>query len=61
MRYLPQTEQNRQEMLKAIGAKTVDELYCNVPENALNSKVDLPNHLGEIEVERKIAALQMTI
>jgi glycine dehydrogenase subunit 1 len=55
MRYLPQTEQNRQDMLKAIGAKNVDELYCNVPANALNAKVSLPNHMGELEVERAIS------
>ena len=31
-RYLPMTEQDREEMLKAIGVSTVDELFADIPE-----------------------------
>ena len=34
MRYLPLTETDRREMLGVIGAKSVDELFRDVPESA---------------------------
>ncbi len=58
MRYLPLTEGNRQEMLAAIGANSVDDLYCDVPESArLSQPLDLPNHQGEFDVERTVQAM----
>lgn len=58
MRYLPLTTEDRQEMLKAVGANSIDELFDDVPESArLKSGLDLPDHMGEIEVERKMSAL----
>ena len=35
MRYLPLTDVDRQQMLKAIGAKRVDDLFVDVPKHAL--------------------------
>ena len=54
MRYLPLTPTDRRDMLGVIGAKSVDELFKDVPASArLPGKVSgLPNHLGELEVER---------
>ncbi|MEM6812182.1 MAG: aminomethyl-transferring glycine dehydrogenase subunit GcvPA [Pseudomonadota bacterium] len=53
MRYLPQTKQSREEMLNVIGAKSVDDLFCQVPEKAfIKGKANLPDHKGELEVER---------
>src|SRR5689334_17578096 len=54
MRYLPLTEADRREMLAKIGAKSVDELFRDVPQSArLGGKVaGLPDHAGELEVER---------
>src|ERR1700746_3430153 len=54
MRYLPLTEQDRREMLAVIGAKSVDELFRDVPQSArLPGKIaGLPDHFGELEVER---------
>ncbi|MFM7621125.1 MAG: aminomethyl-transferring glycine dehydrogenase subunit GcvPA [Alphaproteobacteria bacterium] len=53
MRYLALTKTDREEMLKAIGVKTVDDLYDAVPNQFLlkNPITKLPNHQGEIEVE----------
>ena len=53
MRYLALTKQDRESMLKAIGVTSVDDLYDAVPKEALLKKPidNLPNHLGEIEVE----------
>ena len=58
MRYLPLTPADRTEMLAVIGASSVDQLYADVPGAARRAgTVDLPNHLGEIEVERALSAL----
>ena len=58
MRYLPLTEQDRREMLDVIGAKSVDELFRDVPQSArLPGKIaGLPDHQGELEVERAFQA-----
>lgn len=58
MRYLGLTDSDRQSMLQAIGVGSVDDLYCDVPgEAVLSERLDLPNHMGEMEVEQQIAAL----
>jgi glycine dehydrogenase subunit 1 len=57
MRYLPLSEADRRAMLATIGAKSVDELFVDVPRDALNAKIDLPAHKGELEVERVMGAL----
>ncbi|HWE73247.1 MAG TPA: aminomethyl-transferring glycine dehydrogenase subunit GcvPA [Stellaceae bacterium] len=58
MRYLPLTEDDRRAMLGVIGAKSVDDLFGDIPaELRLTSPLDLPPGLGEIEIERELAAL----
>jgi glycine dehydrogenase subunit 1 len=59
MRYLPLTPSARDTMLAKIGASHIDDLYCDVPARAeaAPAAFDLPNGLGEMEVERKLAAL----
>jgi glycine dehydrogenase subunit 1 len=58
MRYLPLTDTDRKAMLSVIGAKSIDDLYRDVPREAyLTTLVDLPMHAGEIEVERQMAKL----
>ncbi|WP_084417933.1 aminomethyl-transferring glycine dehydrogenase subunit GcvPA [Henriciella litoralis] len=59
MRYLPLTPEDRKAMLQTIGASSVDDFYHDVPEAArLGAKVDgLPDHQGELAVERHLAAL----
>ncbi|MBY0420909.1 MAG: aminomethyl-transferring glycine dehydrogenase subunit GcvPA, partial [Parvularculaceae bacterium] len=57
MRYLPLSDDDRRHMLAAIGAKTVDDLFVDVPRAALNAKIDLPAHKGELEVERIMGAM----
>jgi glycine dehydrogenase subunit 1 len=54
MRYLPLTETDRRAMLAKIGVPSVESLYADVPQKALLTApiAELPNHLGEIEVER---------
>jgi glycine dehydrogenase subunit 1 len=53
MRYLPLTESDRRAMLDVIGAKSVDELFRDVPPSArLDKPLPLPAHQGEMAVER---------
>ncbi len=57
MRYLPQTKKSRKEMLQTVGAKSIDDLYVDVPKAAfVKGKVNLPDHQGELEVERYLGA-----
>jgi glycine dehydrogenase subunit 1 len=59
MRYLPLTADDRAEMLKTIGAKSVDDFYADVPQSArLHGTIDgLPDHQGELAVERHMSKL----
>ncbi len=58
MRYLPLTDDDRRQMLAAIGVATVDELFRDVPAAArLPAPVDLPRHAGECAVERTLGAM----
>ncbi len=56
--YVPSTEEQRREMLKAIGLTDYRELYRDVPENMiLNRPLDLPEGKSEMEVRNAMAAL----
>jgi glycine dehydrogenase subunit 1 len=58
MRYLPLTDTDRQQMLNVIGAKSIDDLYVDVPKAArLKGLVKLPKAQGEIEVTRHLQKL----
>jgi glycine dehydrogenase subunit 1 len=59
MRYLPLTQPDREAMLAAIGAPSVDALFADVPEAArLDGPVPgLPNHASELAVERHLSGL----
>ena len=55
MRYLPQTQKSREEMLEAIGVSSVDELFTQVPKKAfVKGKVNVPDHQGELQIERQM-------
>ena len=58
MRYLPLTPADRQDMLKRIGAESIDSLFTDVPEAArLDGPVDLPLLQTELQVERAMSKL----
>jgi len=58
MRYLPLTPDDRTAMLAAIGVKSIDDLFVDVPKPAQRDGfVDLPRVAGEMEVERALSAL----
>jgi glycine dehydrogenase subunit 1 len=59
MRYLPLTQPDRQAMLATIGAKSIDDLFIDVPEEArLSGPIEgLPMHASEMAVERHFSNL----
>jgi glycine dehydrogenase subunit 1 len=59
MRYLPLSDADRSEMLRVIGASSIDELFRDVPEEArLKGPIEgLPMHASEMAVERHMTAL----
>ena len=59
MRYLPLSDADRRDMLAAVGAKSIDDLFVDVPEAArLAGKIaGLPDHAAELAVERQLGAL----
>ncbi|VVT23342.1 putative glycine dehydrogenase (decarboxylating) subunit 1 [Sphingomonas sp. EC-HK361] len=59
MRYLPLTQTDREAMLAVIGAKSIDDLFVDVPEAArLDGPIHgLPNHASEMAVERHMKVL----
>ena len=51
MRYLPKSPSERQEMLAAIGVKSIDELFSSIPEAyRLKEPLELPGPMSEAEV-----------
>ncbi len=58
MRYLPLTAADRRAMLATIGVPSLDGLFRDVPESArFAGTFDLPDHMGEQEVERALGAM----
>ena len=51
MRYLPKSPSERHQMLEAIGAGSIEELFQSVPEKfRLRAPLDLPGPLSEMEI-----------
>jgi glycine dehydrogenase subunit 1 len=59
MRYLPLTPADRSAMLQTIGAKSIDDLFVDVPAEARlpGPIAGLPNHASELSVERQLSSL----
>jgi glycine dehydrogenase subunit 1 len=59
MRYLPLTPDDRSEMLRKIGATSIDALFRDVPKSAVVSRsaFDLPDTQGELEVDRALSRM----
>lgn len=57
MVYVPHTEDERAEMLTAIGYRSLKELFADIPEQLRYPDLTLPGPLSELEVEREVRAL----
>jgi len=52
--YLPNTEVNRNDMLREIGVSSPDELFQDVPEKLRNARFKLPHQLSESELRAEL-------
>lgn len=57
MSYLPHTDAERQQMLDAIGASTIEDLFEAVPSAQRFPALDLPEGMSELEVISEMQAL----
>ncbi len=55
--YIPSTPEERRAMLAAIGMKSAEELYADVPESVRISGLDLPEGKSEMEVAAETEAI----
>ena len=56
--YLPHTAADRQKMIAAIGVRSVDDLFDDIPDQLrLNRKLNLPNALSEAELVKNMHKL----
>ena len=55
--YVPNTEADRQEMLRAIGVASVQELFGDIPRAFRNPPLDIPSPLSELELMQELVAL----
>lgn len=56
MSYIPHTEQDRQQMLAAIGVTTIEDLFDAVPASHRFPKIDIPPALSEYEIAAELKA-----
>lgn len=62
LRYIPHTEEDVQKMLRAIGAKSIEDLFGNIPKgHRLSKPLDLPGPLSESDLIRHMEGLQSSI
>ena len=55
MKYFPHTDDDIRQMLDAIGVKSLDELYAEVPDELkLHRELNIPSAISEIEVRKII-------
>jgi len=58
MRYTPHTRTDQEQMLRALGLGSIEELYQHIPEGLrARAHVDLPPGLNELAVRRHLGAL----
>ncbi|MBU5627665.1 aminomethyl-transferring glycine dehydrogenase subunit GcvPA [Oscillibacter sp. MSJ-2] len=55
--YVPNSPAVQREMIDVIGAKSIDELYGNVPKKMLVKHLDLPAGMSELEVRSAVTAM----
>ena len=56
--YIPNTEEDQKEMLKEIGARSIEDLFCSIPQNLrLKTDLNLPSSLSEMELVNELKGL----
>ncbi|MBN1487759.1 MAG: aminomethyl-transferring glycine dehydrogenase subunit GcvPA [Anaerolineae bacterium] len=57
MVYLPHTDEERAEMLKAIGVERIEDLFQDIPEQHRYPVLELPDAVSEMEILQELQAL----
>jgi glycine dehydrogenase subunit 1 len=55
--YVPHTDAERQAMMATVGVSNLEELFDALPEHLRFPRVDLPEPVSELEIEREMAEL----
>ncbi|MBM3939395.1 MAG: aminomethyl-transferring glycine dehydrogenase subunit GcvPA [SAR202 cluster bacterium] len=55
--YIPNTEAERAELLRAVGARSVDDLFHDIPEGHRNPPLEMPAPLSEMELRAELQRL----
>jgi len=56
--YIPNTEEDQKEMLKEIGAESIEALFSTIPQNLrLKTDLNLPSSLSEMELVNELKGL----
>ena len=55
--YVPNTEEQREEMVATCGLSSTDDLFAVIPPEARVAHLDLPTGLSEMEVRAQMQAL----
>ncbi len=55
--YIPNTDDDRAAMLKAIGVSDLDELFADIPDEYRNPKLEIPSPLSELELRREMGEM----
>ncbi|WP_024821639.1 MULTISPECIES: aminomethyl-transferring glycine dehydrogenase subunit GcvPA [Aminobacterium] len=57
-RFIPNTEEQRQEMLRTVGVSSIDSLFADIPESIrLGKNLNIPSALSELELSRQISSM----
>ena len=55
--YIPNTEDDRIEMLAAIGVDSIDDLFADIPPEKRTDSINLPNSMSELALKREFHEL----
>ena len=55
--YIPNTPAEQDELLAAIGLRSVDDLFADIPDNFRNPPLELPAPLSELEIQRELGEM----
>jgi len=55
--YIPNTPKDRQEMLRAVGVSSVQDLFADIPKEHRNPPLDIPAPMSELELKAEMSAL----
>ena len=55
--YIPNTPAEQDELLAAIGLRSVDDLFADIPDGFRNPPLELPAPLSELEIQRELGEM----